>query len=74
MDCPHHDIENCEDCPAYPCVLLAAPALPVPRANCALCPLARCVADFQRALGEEQAYLSGDMETDEGWLLKGAGQ
>jgi len=68
MDCPHPDIQ-CEDCTEYPCVRLAA--LPLPHTDCARCPLARLVADFQRRLSEEQAYMTGDAARDEWTALHG---
>ena len=68
MDCPHHDLETCEDCPDYPCSLVTRMVdLPMPRTDCTRCPLARIVADFIYRLDAEQAYMTGDMARDE-WI------
>ena len=65
MNCPHPDIQ-CEDCQEYPCVLVHhTAALPLPRTDCTRCQIARIVADFMRAIGEEQAWQSGDMPSEE---------
>ena len=66
-DCPHPDFrqDECIGCPDHPCARMIAPALPLPRVDCNRCYIARGFAEMMRRAGEEEAWQSGDMPSEE---------